>query len=146
MSIIIKSNSLPHLHAAKGAGRWAFAPRDNHKDDLALLTFLQNHLQRNSGIIGYYTDSNNPPKNPDAGALLYGFLKMEKQDIRLTETKDVWWPGPYNMILDIDWHYIREDQSVVDKNTMRNILGRLNKGGHMPMKITPDGFFKLIQS
>ena len=143
MSIIIKSNSLPHLHAAKGAGRWAFAVRANDKADLALLTFLQNRLHRNSGIIGFYTGGDNDKDN--AGALLYGFLQMDNKAIQAGSTENIWWPGEYHIILSIDWHYIRKDQKVVDKVTISEILGDL-RSGHHPKEVFPDEFFKIITS
>jgi hypothetical protein len=153
MCLIIKSNSIEHLYSAKGSNRWAFAPRKDSSADQALLTFLKGHLKYNSGLIAVFTNSNDDaPEGAEYGALLYGHVKMNADQLCLNTTTNRYWYGPYNIIIDVEWSFIRPDESLVTKDELRSILVPGDKGregmqaGHYPMQITPAEFFKIIQS
>jgi len=141
MCLILKSNSIENLYSAKGSNRWAFAPRETEAADKALLTFLKTHLTFNSGLLGVYTGDD----EIEYGALLYGHLKMNPETIQLNTTSNRYWPGEYNILIDIDWAFIRPDESLVARNLIKTILGDL-RGGHYPKQISPEDFFKIIQS
>lgn len=151
MCLIIKSNSINHLQAAKGASRWAFAPRKNDAADQSLLTFLKGHLKYNSGLIAVFTNSNDDaPEDIDYGALLYGIVKSDISALTFSTTTGRYWPGPYNILIDVEWNFIRPDESLISKDELRSILVPGDKGregmqaGHYPLQITPAEWFKII--
>ena len=136
MAYILRSNSLPNLYSAKGAGVWAFKPRKTEASDKGLKTIISERLKPGTQVVGMLSGNN-------GGALMFGTVRSYVQNKKTINTI---WPGVYNFPINIDWEFINKDQSLVNKTKFKNIVGALNGFGHLGMmEISQEEFENIIK-